>query len=276
MEQQNLFYGYLENPNTINTQSAKTIYDLVKKYPFSVHVRLIQLMYLKKYDKTEYNNQLSKLALMFSDRSFLLQKLTMIGDKIAMLDEENIQETHKTLNENSFEKIDEHNSSNSNKKGTEELLINEKLEQEQLQQEAYKEDIKEVAEKETTSKNSDSRSEELMRIIKERLKEINQQQNNQESKKSKTTLEKYKDKIEKFINEEPKVKIDQEKVDNRDLAEKSVQDRLDIISETLATIYEKQGNKIKAIEIYKQLITKYPEKSSYFANQIDKLQTKNN
>ena len=42
-------------------------------------------------------------------------------------------------------------------------------------------------------------------------------------------------------------------------------------TETLADIYAAQGHKDKAIEIYQQLILKYPEKHIYFAAQIDRL-----
>lgn len=45
----------------------------------------------------------------------------------------------------------------------------------------------------------------------------------------------------------------------------------DISTETLADIYASQGHKDKAIEIYQQLILKYPEKSRYFAAQINRL-----
>ena len=42
-------------------------------------------------------------------------------------------------------------------------------------------------------------------------------------------------------------------------------------TETLADIYATQGHKNKAIEIYQQLILKYPEKHIYFAAQINRL-----
>lgn len=48
-------------------------------------------------------------------------------------------------------------------------------------------------------------------------------------------------------------------------AKKSLDDSSGIVTETLARIYEQQGNTAKAIEAYRRLALKYPEKSSYFA-----------
>ncbi|MFM2375534.1 MAG: hypothetical protein RLZZ165_631 [Bacteroidota bacterium] len=43
------------------------------------------------------------------------------------------------------------------------------------------------------------------------------------------------------------------------------------VTETLARIYEKQGNKTKAIKIYERLRLRFPEKSQYFVHLIEKL-----
>ena len=48
------------------------------------------------------------------------------------------------------------------------------------------------------------------------------------------------------------------------------------MTETLAKIYVKQQKIKKALYAYKILSLKYPEKSSFFANQIKKLQKKQN
>ncbi len=55
------------------------------------------------------------------------------------------------------------------------------------------------------------------------------------------------------------------------LAEKSVSENKDVLSETLARLYAKQGHREKAISMYQRLCLAFPEKSAYFAAEIDKL-----
>ena len=49
---------------------------------------------------------------------------------------------------------------------------------------------------------------------------------------------------------------------------KSITQDEDVVSETLAELLVMQGQKSKAIKMYKALILKFPEKSRYFAKQI--------
>ena len=55
-------------------------------------------------------------------------------------------------------------------------------------------------------------------------------------------------------------------------ATESVSFKQDMMTETLAKIYTKQGKTDKALEIYNTLLLKFPEKSSYFATLIQNLQ----
>ncbi|MBN2611717.1 MAG: hypothetical protein JXB00_09190 [Bacteroidales bacterium] len=80
------------------------------------------------------------------------------------------------------------------------------------------------------------------------------------------------DLIEKFITSEPKrivPKITDEKI--RDISGHSVVEHEGFITDTLAKIYVKQGYYTKAIFAYEKLILKFPEKSSYFAAQIEEI-----
>ncbi len=80
--------------------------------------------------------------------------------------------------------------------------------------------------------------------------------------------------INKFIHAEPKIKPQQSRMYKpEDMAKLSVQEDHNIATETLANIYLKQGLKSRALEIFQQLILKYPEKSDYFAGKIKEIQT---
>ncbi|HHT51900.1 MAG: hypothetical protein PHR19_00415 [Bacteroidales bacterium] len=53
-------------------------------------------------------------------------------------------------------------------------------------------------------------------------------------------------------------------------------ERFEPISETLAIIYAEQGYTGKAVKMFKKLGLLFPEKSSYFADQIKKIKNKDN
>ena len=48
----------------------------------------------------------------------------------------------------------------------------------------------------------------------------------------------------------------------------------DLATEALAQIFIEQGHEEKAVEIYRQLILKFPKKSAYFAGLIEKINKK--
>ncbi|MEX1132500.1 MAG: hypothetical protein WEC15_04675 [Flavobacteriales bacterium] len=59
-------------------------------------------------------------------------------------------------------------------------------------------------------------------------------------------------------------------------AKRSLDDTTGLVTETLAGIYAKQGNTAKAIEAYRKLALKYPEKSAYFAGLSQALEAQQN
>lgn len=80
------------------------------------------------------------------------------------------------------------------------------------------------------------------------------------------------DLIEKFITEEPRIAPAKATFYSPvNMARKSVEESDDIVSPTLAQIYFMQGNAQKAIETYQKLLLLYPEKSAFFAAQIEKI-----
>ena len=81
--------------------------------------------------------------------------------------------------------------------------------------------------------------------------------------------------IERFLKEDPTIKPPKpEQIDNENKAKKSAEDHYDLVSETLAKIYIEQMLYHKAIDTYKKLSLKYPEKSGYFADLIQSIEKK--
>ena len=95
--------------------------------------------------------------------------------------------------------------------------------------------------------------------------------------KPKTTRSRTKkdDIIDKFIAEEPSITPNKKSADNQsDLSKPSSVLKEDLVSENLAVIFANQGKTAKAIEIYKKLIWKFPQKKASFAARIEELKQK--
>ncbi|PVW17202.1 hypothetical protein [Marixanthomonas spongiae] len=114
------------------------------------------------------------------------------------------------------------------------------------------------AEKKTESQKVDeSISEALPACIQEKKQET---QTSDQERKFKM--------IEKFIQEKPKIKPAEQQLSKTNLAEPYTQTPKALMTETLAKVYLQQKNYKKAMQAYKILILKNPEKSGFFADQI--------
>ncbi len=81
------------------------------------------------------------------------------------------------------------------------------------------------------------------------------------------------DLIDRFIITNPRIEPRREKSEAPilDISTPFVEEKGVFVSETLARIYTNQGYYSRAIDIYEKLSLKFPEKSSYFASQIEKV-----
>lgn len=103
-------------------------------------------------------------------------------------------------------------------------------------------------------------------LDKNRLKDLREREQNPKANEQ--------DIINSFLSKNPgKIKADPTTdFSPNNLARLSVVDDENFVTETLANIYEKQGNYQKSLNAFKNLILKYPEKKTYFAARIEKLE----
>ena len=247
------FQYIIKNPQSINDNDIEMLSSLVDSYPYFT---IAQVLLAVGYDLTEdkkLNKQLRLAAAMSPDRNSLRHLLAESKEKKNTCDlpDEFGNESQQTT-DNGQQSLDS--------------IVIPEIDLNKSQEELSKEmDLLEEKRKSL---------DELKYLIEQRIIELEREKeevNKEEKTLSKTEI------IDKFIAENPQIsRSKKEFYDPMVVAQTSVVDKENIISETLATIYLNQGYVEKAISVYQKLSLKNPEKSVYFAELIEKAKNKFN
>jgi len=285
------FTYLLANPQTISAEQRDELTIVLDKYPYFQSARALQLKGLKNDNSFLYNNALKITAAYTSDRDILFEYITsssFIQNEIS----EVIQQHDDSVIEMDVisEDISEQVSIEIDNKIKAELKKAEAV----LNPDLFKrkvDSVKKIAEEtqqpeeilgidkplDFTNEDSHSFSEWLKlttatpivrdnnKVDKSGKEEIQtniKQQGKHKEKEHKFQL------IEKFIQGKPKLHPKDTISENINLAASFTQTPDSLMTETLAKVYLQQKNYQKALQAYKILILKYPEKSGFFADQI--------
>ena len=253
---------YLNQPETLKGDNVPWVESLTERYPFfGIGQCMLAIAYQNEGD-SRFDQQLKKAAIAIPDRNRLRLFALMAKQRMTLKPEGNV----KTPEPDGFFKFVE---STRLKDTYDETLIPEKtFVIPQIDLSGTPEELSaELALLDEKRKSLD----ELKAIIAARLKALEDEKLQKEENPSRPEKKlSRKELIDKFIAENPSISKPKAEFYNPiSVAQNSIIDHGEIVSETLAKIYFKQGYFDKAISIYEKLSLNNPEKSVYFAAQIE-------
>ena len=285
-------YTYLlANPQDISQEHQRKLSDVIERYPYFQSARALQLKGLKNSNSYLYNDSLKLTAAYTTDRNILFEYITSdhfiqneISDVIQQQDDSVIEMevVSEDISEQVSVEID--NQIKEELKKAEAILnadlFHSKEESiiELVKADEVEKTIAEPIEKDPileenqpldfTKEDPHSFSEWLkLTVVTPIIRE--------ETKEPSSDKEQKFELIDKFIQEKPKLKprenirkIGADKDSQKNLATQYSQPSEALMTETLAKVYLHQKNYKKALQAYKILSLKYPEKSGFFADQI--------
>ncbi|WP_299434629.1 hypothetical protein [uncultured Aquimarina sp.] len=288
-----------QNPSLINKEQTENLEKIIQEFPYFQSVRSLVLKGLKEDENFRYNQELKTTAAYTTDRAVLFDFITSkLFDKnseqhdiekkkkidIDVIDAQEIkvlsrismddavsmkiEEAEEVLDPSLFSSKEENTPSNiiiaeaiieqSEKSIEKELGIDKPLDFNKKESHSFTEWLK------LSSIHPINRDTDEIISVQDKTEESNNedQAKNQSNQKHKFNL------IDEFIANNPKIKPAEKNAPSRNLANEHTVTPDELMTETLARVYLAQKKYKKAIQAYKILILKNPEKSGFFADQI--------
>lgn len=280
------FVEILKNPYVISEEQARELDNIVQEYPYFQAARVLQLKVLHSEGNYRYNKALKLAAVHVLDRSVLydfIHSKAVVRD-VSVLQQE-LNEIKKAVQRQEIKK-ENFSIPNTNyvvpptfstpqipKPIFEEDIFSEKfIRQGDIESiMVYKEEIMPETPREKSGERHDIVLGNKVESISEWLTNISSDERSQPTDyKNNKVAEKFK-LIDKFLEANPKIEPARDNVPSVNLANEVKTDPHQLMTETLAQVYVKQRKYKQAIQAYEILILKNPEKSAYFATQIQNI-----
>ncbi len=293
------FTYILQHPQSITPTQISDVKSIINEFPYFQSARAIYLKGLKNKESFKYNQELKTTAAYTTDRSILFDFITskeFLQNEISQHIKHNIEHL-KAIEVSDIEDISVNKSVTIDDairqhiKDTEPILdpaLFQAKEEAIISESVISIDISnirktpeetlEIGKPLTFNKNEVHSFSEWLKITSfkpiiredEEIKTEPSPKNNQEKKF---------ELIDKFIASKAKIQPIKKDAPTYNIAKAQMIQPEALMTETLARIYVEQKNYSKAIQSYKILSLKYPEKSGFFADQIQavkELQEQNN
>ncbi len=297
----NLLNQLIENPEQLDEKTLVQLQEVIEEYPFFQAGRMLLIKNLHKLDHIKYNSELKHSAAYIADRKrlfFLLHDLKSPIHELNKKDQTNVVDASSVADNTSVDKkagqsklvndkevtfTDDYLNAPDELKDSKGKLVsfqnpnaeisedNDGLhdivlptadlldyERQSVQSYSLSDDDEEAFDPDGNLSFSEWLQK--MRHKKQGVEALS------ESKNKRASL------IDNFLNTNPKIIPKTVKVKKeQDLSEVQSGSSEDIMSETLADIFVKQGHITKAVAILEKLRLKYPEKNAYFARRIKEI-----
>lgn len=258
MTQTELTY-LLNHPSQLSEEKLEEISEILEAFPYFQAPRVIQLKGLKNTESFKYNDALKRTAAHTIDRSVLFNFITkfsfdeetsntIVLEQLEVVEPETIApETHVASNDTTEKK------------------------------EASPEEILEIGKPIQFQKHEPHSFNEWMQLISKKPIErglTNEERTLTEPRKPITKSRRSTEKvdqlhlIDRFIKANPKINPVKKTMEFEDISERSSKQNESLMTETLAKVYVEQKKYDNAIQAYRILSLKYPEKSVFFADRI--------
>ncbi|MEM7185952.1 MAG: tetratricopeptide repeat protein [Bacteroidota bacterium] len=291
------YTALLANPASITPEVMGELEVILEKYPYFQSARALQLKGLKNENSFLYNDALKVTAAYTTDRDILFEYITSESFVQNEISERILQHSERVrdmevVSEDVSElvSLELEQQMKAEMKKAEAILDPHLFERKEVPPVTVSEEIKEK-ETQTPSNQSITPSLEVdaplpftradTHTFGEWLKltsanPISRSDSDDTAPLPATTEQDEKSKkfelIDKFIQQKPKLEPRPDATKNINLAKPFTKTSDSLMTETLAKVYLQQKNYKKAIQAYKILILKNPEKSGFFADQIRAIQ----
>ncbi len=237
--------------------------DVWAVYPYFYLASVAHLKHLHQQNAAEYTPTLKKVALMSPDR--LQLKKFLFENPTSEVESANTNPILETVSVSDREEATEQTLLPELQLTVNELQLFEEIQ-------SYPELVKEGEEPSMPQTIAEAPEEIPMRSFGAWLKAVNQKNIVQDTEKERDREEL----LRAFLQSNHQIKPESKAsfYSPIEMARKSIEERDDIVSETLARIYAEQGDHARASRIYQKLSLLNPEKSAYFAALSNKLTTK--
>ncbi len=276
------YSALLARPQDIAPEDLRDLASILEMYPYFQSARALQLKGLKNQNSFRYNEALKVAAAYTTDRDILFEYITseafiqnQISEQI-LLNSEMVKELP-VVSENVSEAVslEVDRQLKVELKKAEAILNPELFER----KEASVSKMVEKVEDRDESPEASLKLQKPLEFTKEETHSFSEwlkltqarpivREQKPDSKKPENDQERNFQLIDKFISEQPKLEPKETSGKNTNLAKPYTKASESLMTETLARVYVQQKNYKKAIQAYKILILKNPEKSGFFADQI--------